>query len=119
MDGSVRLAFPASAIHVRTARLVAVTVARRSGWPEDTVESVRHAVGEACAMALTRPDDGVPITVEVEESPSGLSIRVWPMPASAPDASSALLRALLDGLTDGAVFEDRDGVMVLGLTWTP
>jgi anti-sigma regulatory factor (Ser/Thr protein kinase) len=38
--------------HVRTARLVAVAMARRSGLPEDLLDEVRLAVGEACGRAV-------------------------------------------------------------------
>jgi serine/threonine-protein kinase RsbW len=38
--------------HVRTARLVAAAMARRSGLPEDLLDEVRLAVGEACGRAV-------------------------------------------------------------------
>jgi len=37
---------------VRTVRLVAAAVARRTGQDEDFVEEIRLAVGEACALML-------------------------------------------------------------------
>src|SRR5206468_3242048 len=53
MAGSVRLVTRASAVHVRTARLVAVTIARRAGLDEDVVGAVRPGAGEACAAVCT------------------------------------------------------------------
>jgi serine/threonine-protein kinase RsbW len=38
--------------HVRTARLVAVAMARHSGVPEELLDEVRLAVGEACGRAV-------------------------------------------------------------------
>jgi hypothetical protein len=43
--------------HVRTARQVAVAVARRAGLPDETVADVRLAVGEATGLLL-RLDPG-------------------------------------------------------------
>lgn len=49
---SVELRFSAVPSHVRTARLIASTVGRRSGLDESLVDEVRLAVGEACARAV-------------------------------------------------------------------
>jgi anti-sigma regulatory factor (Ser/Thr protein kinase) len=51
-DATVTLRLPPSAAHVRTARLIAAAVARRSGVGEDLLDEVRLAVGEACARAV-------------------------------------------------------------------
>ncbi|MQA25334.1 MAG: ATP-binding protein [Micromonosporaceae bacterium] len=49
---TVRLGFSPAPAHVRTARLVAVAVARRAGVPEGMLDEVRLAVGEACSRAV-------------------------------------------------------------------
>ncbi|HEY3505009.1 MAG TPA: ATP-binding protein [Actinocatenispora sp.] len=49
---TVRLGFSPAPAHVRTARLVAVAVARRAGVSEDLLDEVRLAVGEACSRAV-------------------------------------------------------------------
>ncbi|MGH3727189.1 MAG: ATP-binding protein [Micromonosporaceae bacterium] len=49
---TVRLGFSPAPAHVRTARLVAVAVARRAGVPESLLDEVRLAVGEACSRAV-------------------------------------------------------------------
>jgi anti-sigma regulatory factor (Ser/Thr protein kinase) len=49
---TVRLSFSPAAAHVRTARLVGVAVARRAGVPEELLEEVRLAIGEACSRAV-------------------------------------------------------------------
>ncbi|MGA8114404.1 MAG: ATP-binding protein [Actinocatenispora sp.] len=49
---TVRLGFSPAPAHVRTARLVAVAVARRAGVAEELLDEVRLAVGEACSRAV-------------------------------------------------------------------
>jgi serine/threonine-protein kinase RsbW len=49
---TVELTFTALPAHVRTARLVATAVARRSGVDESLLDEVRLAVGEACSRAV-------------------------------------------------------------------
>ena len=49
---TVELRFSALPAHVRTARLVAAAVARRSGVDEGVLDEVRLAVGEACSRAV-------------------------------------------------------------------
>ncbi len=49
---TVEVSFTALPAHVRTARLVATAVARRSGVPESMLDEVRLAVGEACSRAV-------------------------------------------------------------------
>ena len=73
------LRFSALPAHVRTARLVAVAMARRAGVEEGALDEVRLAVGEACsrAVALHRahcPDELV--TVELGDSGSRFVVQV-------------------------------------------
>jgi len=49
---TVEVSFTALPAHVRTARLVALAVARRAGVNEDLLDEVRLAVGEACSRAV-------------------------------------------------------------------
>src|SRR5215469_14290255 len=49
---TVELSFTALPAHVRTARLIATAVARRSGVDEALLDEVRLAVGEACSRAV-------------------------------------------------------------------
>jgi anti-sigma regulatory factor (Ser/Thr protein kinase) len=67
---TVTLRLPPSPAHVRTARLIAAAMARRSGVGEDLLDEVRLAVGEACARAVRMQErQGVitPVTVEFAE----------------------------------------------------
>src|SRR4030095_8838190 len=49
---TVEMSFTPLPAHVRTARLVAAAVARRSGVDEAVLDEVRLAVGEACSRAV-------------------------------------------------------------------
>jgi hypothetical protein len=55
---------------VRTVRLVAASVARRTGRDEEFVEEVRLAAGEACALFL---GEDVSAAADLHRPPSGTS----------------------------------------------
>jgi anti-sigma regulatory factor (Ser/Thr protein kinase) len=65
---TVEVTFTPLPVHVRTARLVATAVARRSGVAESLLDEVRLAVGEACSRAVEAhlrhcPDEPVRVTL--------------------------------------------------------
>jgi anti-sigma regulatory factor (Ser/Thr protein kinase) len=69
---TVQLAFSSAPQYVRTARLVAVAMARRAGVPEHLLDEVRLATGEACGRAVARHRrHGVTDLVRVEMSDDG------------------------------------------------
>jgi len=49
---TVEVSFTALPAHVRTARLIALAVARRAGVDDQLLDEVRLAVGEACSRAV-------------------------------------------------------------------
>ena len=51
---TVRLEFSPEPAHVRTARLIGVAMARKARLPEERLDEVRLAIGEACGRAVTR-----------------------------------------------------------------
>ena len=57
---TVELRFTALPAHVRTARLVAVSLARRAGVDEEVLDEVRLAVGEAATRAVGRHQETCP-----------------------------------------------------------
>ena len=59
-DEGVALRFAPLPEHVRTARLVAVALARRAGVEEGLLDEVRLAVGEACSRAVGLHRSGAP-----------------------------------------------------------
>ena len=124
--GLVRLSFRASASHVRTARLVAVTVARRAGFDEDQVEGVRQAVGEACARTVRQvgPQGDATLTLDDDPAPSvvagRLVVRVHPVRQASeaePDPDGDLGLAVLAELTDEYAFERDEHGSTLTMTW--
>lgn len=69
---TVRLALSPAPRYVRTARLVAVAVARRAGVADERLDDVGLAVGEACGRAVARHDrHGVTDPVRVEMTDDG------------------------------------------------
>jgi serine/threonine-protein kinase RsbW len=83
--------FTALPAHVRTARLIAIAMARRVGVPEDLLDEVRLAVGEACSRA---------VGVNATRAP-GVPVRM--------KLSDDLNRFLVEVQDAGAVTEDTDG----------
>jgi anti-sigma regulatory factor (Ser/Thr protein kinase) len=69
--GTVEVTFSPLPAHVRTARLVATAVARRSGVDEALLDEVRLAVGEACSRAVEahqRHCPAEPVRIEMTDS---------------------------------------------------
>ena len=67
---TVEVTFTPLPVHVRTARLAATAVARRSGVAESLLDEVRLAVGEACSRAVEahlRHCPGQPIRVALTD----------------------------------------------------
>jgi serine/threonine-protein kinase RsbW len=76
---TVELRFSALPAHVRTARLVAAAVARRSGVDEAVLDEVRLAVGEACSRAVhlhRRHCPDVPVMVTLNDDEKAFSVAV-------------------------------------------
>jgi Histidine kinase-like ATPase domain len=117
MAGCVRLVTRASAVHVRTARLVAVTIARRAGFDEDVVESVRQGVGEACAMVVHSAEPEERLELLLVDSPRELEVLVLPAPRGWEDGAGDLATAVLEGLTDELGLTDTPRGEALRLRW--
>ena len=88
---TITLTISALPAHVRTARLMAATVARRAGIAASAIDEIRLAVGEACSRAVAAHKlhcPAQPILLQLIDG-SG------PDPVSDPrtDASSRTLRA--------------------------
>lgn len=111
---------------VRTVRLVAAAVARRTSKDEEFVEEVRLAVGEACAL-LVGPDvlpgpslSPVEVRMRVEDR-----LRVSVVAAgsvAAQDAPTSDIDgvepwALLRGLIDDFEISQDAGSTVLSMSW--
>jgi anti-sigma regulatory factor (Ser/Thr protein kinase) len=84
---TVEVTFTPLPAHVRTARLVATAVARRSGVDEALLDEVRLAVGEACSRAVEahrRHCPGEPVRIELTDL--GERFEVVVTDAAPPDA---------------------------------
>ena len=102
----VELLLPALPSHVRTARLVGVAAARRAGLPDDLLDELRLAVGEACARAVGlharhAPDQRV--AVSITDDVTGLAVAVTDHgPAAGPTVQD-----VTGGLVDPVATTDR------------
>lgn len=76
---TVTVSFTPLPAHVRTARFIAASVARRAGVPETVLDEVRLAVSEACSLAVrlhraSAPD--VPVELRMVEEGGRFRIQV-------------------------------------------
>jgi anti-sigma regulatory factor (Ser/Thr protein kinase) len=100
--GDVELRFPPAPGQVRTARLVAVSVARRAGLDDVRLDEVRLAVGEACARSVNRCLAGAVtarVLLRMEDGGPGLVAEVVDEAKDDGDDDPVML-ALLAGLAD-------------------
>ena len=120
---TVTLKFAPAAEHVRTARLIAVAVARRAGLEESRLDDVRLAVGEVCARAVRRCRDtlvrGV-VLLEIDDEGPRLEVVVTDQSGAGPAQEEEIGWALVQGLADTAVVSAGPGGNggTVRLTWT-
>jgi serine/threonine-protein kinase RsbW len=117
---TVEVTFTPLPVHVRTARLVATAVARRSGVVDPLLSEVRLAVSEACSRAVEahmRHCPGEPIKVALTDDGEQFEVVVTDAvpdaghggPAGTVEANgnsavpSAVPAGFGDGLADGEV----------------
>ncbi|HSK25762.1 MAG TPA: ATP-binding protein [Jiangellales bacterium] len=90
--------------HVRTARQVAVALARRAGVAPDVLDEVRLAVGEACGLAVAlqrREGDREPVVLSFDDS-DGLAIEVRGSAGLASAEGDDAVRVLAEAAVDDA-----------------
>ncbi len=96
---TVSVAFTPLPAHVRTARFIAASVARRAGVPEGLLDEIRLAVSEACSLAVrvhAARAPGVAVELLLDEHDDRFVIRVVDgVPRPAPEGGSEA------GLADG------------------
>jgi serine/threonine-protein kinase RsbW len=100
---TVEVTFTPLPAHVRTARLVATAVARRSGVDESLLDEVRLAVGEACSRAVEahqRHCPAEPVRIEMTDQDQRFVVTVSDHAPTAPARSAA--PATDNGIHDGA-----------------
>jgi serine/threonine-protein kinase RsbW len=122
---TVEVTFTPLPAHVRTARLVATAVARRSGVDEALLDEVRLAVGEACSRAVEahrRHCPAEPVRIEMtdaderfvvvvsDHAPAATAGPSAPAGAASEDAGSEGTGSEGAGY-DGLIGRDQDGAM--------
>ncbi len=130
---TVELSIPPLPVHVRTARLVGVAAARRTTLPDDLVDEVRLALGEACSRAVAlhaehAPDEPVVIAISDDDGQLVVEVRdVCPSPGSFDAPVHELLRdspgdpnvalAFLAGLVEDVAVSPHGRGTAVRLTW--
>ena len=113
---TVEVTFTPLPAHVRTARLVATAVARRSGVDESLLDEVRLAVGEACSRAVEahqRHCPAEPVRIEMTDHDQRFVVTVSDHAPTARPAVAATENGIHDGAVhDGAGHHDtgEDGI---------
>ena len=105
---TVEVTFTPLPAHVRTARLVATAVARRSGVDESLLDEVRLAVGEACSRAVEahrRHCPAEPVRIEMTDQDQRFVVTVSDHAPTAPVRSAA--PATDNGIHDGGATTTR------------
>jgi anti-sigma regulatory factor (Ser/Thr protein kinase) len=117
---TVEVTFTPLPAHVRTARLVAAAVARRSGVDEALLNEVRLAVGEACSRAVEahqRHCPAEPVRIEMTDQGERFVVVVSDHAPAAPGASSASPGANGNGAGHRGLIEvahEEDGGVIPG-----
>ena len=128
---TVEVTFTPLAAHVRTARLVATAVARRSGVAESLMDEVRLAVGEACSRAVEAharqcPDEPVRVALSSQEGRfeievinagnAGVAGSV-PKPADGNLMPPGFALAVIAGLADDVQISETETGTSVKMSW--
>jgi anti-sigma regulatory factor (Ser/Thr protein kinase) len=116
------ITIPPSPDQVRTVRMVAGAAARRGRVPEELIDEVRLAVGEAVARVVLRHrraelDDDV--RVNLRDDPEAFEIEVFDRaPVEMPDDDGGISVALTQSLVPQcSALPTPDGTQVFRLVW--
>lgn len=128
---TVEVTFTPLAAHVRTARLVATAVARRSGVSETLLDEVRLAVGEACSRAVEAhaaycPDE--PVRVALSDQAGRFEIEVLNVgtvpglahgaqPGAGAIAPPGFSLAVIAGLADDVQISETSAGTSVRMSW--
>jgi serine/threonine-protein kinase RsbW len=131
---TVEVTFTPLPAHVRTARLVATAVARRSGVDEALLDEVRLAVGEACSRAVEahrRHCPAEPVRIEMTDAGERFVVTVSdhaPTPSASPlaaardhDGGAAIPAgfglAVISGLADDVRVSSTSSGVSVRMSW--
>jgi len=113
---TVEVTFTPLPAHVRTARLVATAVARRSGVDEALLDEVRLAVGEACSRAVEahrRHCPAEPVRIEMTDAGERFVVVVSDHAPAAPASPAAAANGEVPHDQDGAAIPAGFGLAVI------
>jgi serine/threonine-protein kinase RsbW len=122
-QGGVRVAIARDPALVRTVRLVAAALARRSECPEPLIEEIRLAIGEACAVmiGLEEADQGSDEQIEIKIHTDGDFSATVTGRVGDDDGNFAEIGldpwALLRGLCEDLTVDEDGAVTTVGLSW--
>ena len=113
----VELRLPADLAYVSVLRSTAAGVASRLDFALPTIEDLRVAVGEACALALPVADEGTSLTAEffLARTHLTITVAVTGSEVQAPDHDSFAWQ-VLDTLAAQATSEVTEGRLAIVLT---
>lgn len=122
---TVEVRFSPLPVHVRTARLIAATAARRAGVADDILSEVRLAVGEACSRAVGLHMDAgldlpVRICLQIEEGRFGVEVAdavPLELHGIARESENSLGLALISGLVDDVEIRPATDGVVVRMSW--
>jgi serine/threonine-protein kinase RsbW len=130
---TVELSFTPLPAHVRTARLVATAVARRSGVDESLLDVVRLAVGEACSraveghqlhcpaepvrLALTDSADRFEVEVTDNCAPGAVGLPGHEGRADGSGVPAGLGIAVITGLADDVEISETSAGTSIRMSW--
>jgi anti-sigma regulatory factor (Ser/Thr protein kinase) len=115
---TVEMTFTPLPAHVRTARLVATAVARRSGVPEALLDEVRLAVGEACSRAVEVHQEhcpGEPVRVALTGAGERFEVVVTNTAAAGDDSMAWPPQPATDGQDPAALPAQLGLAVIAGL----
>jgi anti-sigma regulatory factor (Ser/Thr protein kinase) len=118
---TVEVTFAPLPAHVRTARLVATAVARRSGVAESLLDEVRLAVGEACSRAVEahqRLCPAEPVRLSLTDQPGRFEIEVTDSGSSTEaTAPTGFALAVIAGLADQVKISETGAGTSVIMSW--
>jgi anti-sigma regulatory factor (Ser/Thr protein kinase) len=122
---TVEVRFSPLPVHVRTARLIAATAARRAGVADDILSEVRLAVGEACSRAVgLHMDAGLdePVVISLHIEPGRFGVEVadavpLELHGIARESENSLGLALISGLVDDVEIRPATDGVVVRMSW--
>ncbi len=124
---TVELSFTPLPAHVRTARLVAAAVARRSGVDESLLDEVRLAVGEACSRAVEEhrlhcPTEPVRLALTEEAGRFEVEVTDTSLRPAGPGTGRAVVPggfgiAVIAGLADDVQISETSAGTSIRMSW--